>query len=62
MLNRDAVSKKFLYEVSALTGRASVISVNSLFENRRIQFNNRINRIDEDLAPYESKVYEIVLQ
>lgn len=57
VLNRDAVSNKFLYEVSALTGGASIISVNCLFENRSVQFNNRI---DEDLAPYESKVYEIV--
>ena len=60
VLNRDAVPGNFLYDVSPLTQGASKVLVHSMFENRSVKSVN--GRIDEKLAPYESKVYEIMLQ
>jgi hypothetical protein len=59
VLNRDPVSREFSYDLSVITHGAAVLSVQSIFEKRSVKFNGRI---DENLAPYESKVYEIILK
>lgn len=58
VVNRDSVLSEFSYDVSSLTHGAPIVSVRSMFEDLRVKMVNR--HIDEWLAPYESKVYEIV--
>ena len=60
VLNRDSVPRKFLYKASSLMQSAQKVSVRSLFEGRSIKLTN--GYINEWLAPYDSKVYEIVPQ
>ena len=59
VLNLDSVSRRFLYDVSPLTTRSTPkLSARSMFEGRGVKLVN--GHIDEWLAPYESKVYEMV--
>lgn len=60
VLNRDSVSREFLYDASALMRDTPKLSVRSMFEGRGVKMAN--SQIDEWLEPYESKVYEIAPQ